>query len=104
MTVFDPHTMPEERRYELRDCIHGRHARKCQECDLVIMEDEHRHMANALCEIADIDPGEGPPVEFLVDEALAVHRALLAEVAELRASLREKKETIDRMVREVAES
>lgn len=33
---FDPVNMDPALRSTMRDCIHGRHARKCPECDLVI--------------------------------------------------------------------
>src|SRR5690606_34733249 len=49
---FDPHSDSPERRGNVRDCIHGRHARKCPECDLVIELRESDESARKLIRLA----------------------------------------------------
>lgn len=50
--AFDPANMDPELRSSIRDCIHGRHARKCPECDLVIELRESAESARKLIRLA----------------------------------------------------
>lgn len=51
-SAFDPVNMASDLRSSIRDCIHGRHARKCPECDLVIELRESAESARKLIRLA----------------------------------------------------
>lgn len=51
-SVFDPVNTDPALRSSIRDCIHGRHARKCPECDLVIELRESAEVARRLIRLS----------------------------------------------------